>query len=156
KRRRAHACQARAGIDDLPGEFAVLERSERCLAGDRLLAVQRQWQRRAGNEIERVGRGPDQRFSPYQTPFRRSERTLGENHVEPSRVELSDQLRTDADLHLELHAWMERGEATKCRRQRAPGDLFDHAETYRAGQARGREAQAGSFLEFQQATCVAE
>src|SRR5580700_3491322 len=32
KRRRAHACQARARVDDLPSEFAVLERSERCLA----------------------------------------------------------------------------------------------------------------------------
>jgi hypothetical protein len=32
KRRRAHACQARTGVDDLPGEFAVLERSERCIA----------------------------------------------------------------------------------------------------------------------------
>jgi hypothetical protein len=32
KRRRAHACQARARVDDLPGEFAVLGRRERCLA----------------------------------------------------------------------------------------------------------------------------
>jgi hypothetical protein len=77
-------------------------------------------------------------FSPHQTPFRRSERTFGEHHIEPSRTELFDQLRADVDLHLELHAGMERGEATECRRQRAPGDLLDHAETHRAGQTRRR------------------
>src|SRR5207237_410401 len=54
------------------------------------------------------------------TPFRRSERPLGEHHVEPSGIELSDQLRADADLHLELHAPKERGEATECQTQRAP------------------------------------
>jgi len=88
KRRRAHACQAGAGVHDLPGEFAVLERGERCLARNGPFALECQWQRCAGNKIERVSRGPDQRFAPHQTPFRRSKRTLGEHHVEPSRIEL--------------------------------------------------------------------
>jgi hypothetical protein len=72
---------------------------------DRPLAIRRRRQRRhrAGTEIERLGRGQDhRRFSPHQTPFRGSERTLGEHHVEPPRIELFDQLRADADLHLEL------------------------------------------------------
>src|SRR6202008_2991205 len=51
---------------------------------------------------------------------------------------------------------MERGEATECRRQRAPGDLLDDAETHCAGQARRRQALTGSFFELQQATRVAE
>jgi hypothetical protein len=51
---------------------------------------------------------------------------------------------------------MERGEATECRRQRAPGDLLDHAETHCARQARRRQALTSSFLELQQATRVAE
>ena len=46
KRRRTHACQARARVDDLPGEFAILERGERRLARYRLLAIKRQRRRR--------------------------------------------------------------------------------------------------------------
>ena len=41
---------------------------------------------------------------------------MGRLAIEPSRIELFDQLRADADLHLELDASMERGEATERRR----------------------------------------
>jgi hypothetical protein len=48
-----------------------------------------------------------------KTPFRRSERTLGEYHVESSRFELLDQFRADADLHLELHSSMKRSDRAR-------------------------------------------
>src|SRR6202043_3663981 len=107
ERRRAHARQTGAGIDDLPGQFVVVERGECSLARNGSLAVQGQRQRRTRNKIERVGRGPDQRLTPHQTPFRGSERALCEHNVKPPRIELLDQFRADADLHLELHARME-------------------------------------------------
>ena len=43
---------------------------------------------------------------------------------------------------------MERGEATEAGGQRAACDLLDHTETHRAGQARRRQAQTGSFFEL--------
>jgi hypothetical protein len=62
----------------------------------------------------------------------------------------------DADLHLELHARMELGEAAERRGQRAAGDLLDHAETRGARQPRRRQAMTSRFLELQQATRVAK
>jgi pimeloyl-ACP methyl ester carboxylesterase len=35
--------------------------------------------------MPRIGRRPDQRFARHQTPFRRSERTASEHHVQSSR-----------------------------------------------------------------------
>jgi hypothetical protein len=67
-----------------------------------------------------------------------------------------DQVRADADLHLELRAGMERGEAAEGGRQRADGDLLDHTETHRSGQARRDQAETGGFFELQQAKRVAE
>ena len=125
-----------AGIDDLPDQFLVVERGECSLARNGSLAIQGQRQRRTRNKIERVGRGPDQRLTPHQTPFRGAERTLCEHDVKSPRIELLDQFRADADLHLELHARMERGEAAERRRQRAAGDLLDHAKTHSRGAAR--------------------
>jgi hypothetical protein len=75
---------------------------------------------------------------------------------ESPSIKLLDQFRADAGLHLELHARMQRGEAAECRRQRAAGDLLDHAKTHRARQPRRRQAMTGRFLKLQQATCVAE
>src|SRR6266851_4416351 len=46
--------------------------------------------------------------------------------------------------------------AAEPRRQRAAGDLLDHAETHRARQPRRRQAMTGRFLKLQQATRVAE
>src|SRR5271156_2124141 len=40
-------------------------------------------------------------------------------------------------------ARMERSEPAECRRQRSAGDLLDHAETHRAGQARCGQAMTG-------------
>ena len=51
---------------------------------------------------------------------------------------------------------MQRREPTERRRQRAAGDLLDHAETHRPGQARCRKAMTRRFLELQQPTGVAE
>src|SRR6202043_1711340 len=48
------------------------------------------------------------------------------------------------------------GEAAERRRQRAAGDLLDHAETHRARQPRRRQAMTGRFLKLQQATRAAE
>src|ERR1700716_3488915 len=99
---------------------------------------------------------PAQRLTPHQPPFRGSERAFCEHDVKPPRIELLDQFRADADLHLELHARMELGEAAERRRQRAAGDLLDHADTHRARQPRPRQAMTGRFLKLQQATRVAE
>jgi hypothetical protein len=45
---------------------------------------------------------------------------------------------------------------TERRRLRASGDLLEHAEAHRAGQARRRQALTGSFLKLQQPTRIAE
>src|SRR5258708_29613859 len=96
----AAACQTGAGIDDLPGHFVVIERGECSLARNGSLAIQGQRQRRTRNKIERVGRGPDQRLTPHQTPFRGSDRALCERVVKPPSIEMLDKLRSDADLLL--------------------------------------------------------
>src|SRR5437899_5432016 len=102
KRRRAHARQTWAGINDLPGQFVVVERGERRLARNGSLAIQGQRQRRTRSKIESVSCSPDQWLTPHQAPFGGSERALREYDVEPPRIELLDQFRADADLYLEL------------------------------------------------------
>jgi hypothetical protein len=116
----------------------------------------RQRQCRVEDELKRIGRGPDRGFAPDQASARSAERTLGEHHVEPSRVELLNQFRTDADLYFELHARMQRSETAERRRQRATGNFLGYPETHSAGQTRRHRTMARCPLKLQETTGVAQ
>src|SRR5882757_6931669 len=95
-----------ARVDDLPNQFSFAKRNERCVARNRMLAVQGQRQRRACNKFERFRGYPYHWLPPYQAPPRCPQRTLCKDHVQSSSVELLDQRRTHADLDVEFHIRM--------------------------------------------------
>jgi hypothetical protein len=145
-RRRAHACQTGAGIDDLPGHFVVIERGECSLARNGALAVQGERQRRTRNKVERVGRSPDQgsrqTIRPFEVPSGRFANTRS------SRPALSCSINS-ALTPICTSSFTPHGAWRSGRVPKAAGDLLDYAETHGARQPRGRQAMTGRFLKLQ-------